>query len=91
MTELQNVLTEKGSLKSAVAANLKDQVRNRLGSLGFVTMPNGRMALEIASCDGHVITANIDLAIGVDTDFAKKAPKAKVAKEVEAIEIPDLF
>lgn len=91
MTELTNVLTEKGSLKTAVAANLKDQVKNRLASLGFVTMPNGRMALEIAQCDGHIITANVDLAIGVDTNFEKKAPKAKAPKVAEPIDIPELF
>ena len=88
MTELKNVLTEKGMLKAAVAAAIKEQGREKLASLGFKTMPNGRMALEVASTEGHVITVNLDVTVGVDTNFEKRAKSNKGAAPVE---VPNQF
>ena len=91
MTQLTNALTEKGVLKTAVAANIKAQGRAKLEELGFVTMPNCRMALEVAEADGKVITLNIDLTVGCDTNFDKKVKAAKAPKEVAPVEVPELF
>ena len=54
-------------------------------------MPNGRLALAVAEADGKVITLNVDIAVGVNTNFEKKEKAPKVAKEVEPAELPNLF
>lgn len=90
MKNLTNALTEKGVLKTAVAAAIKAQGREKLAELGFVTMPNGRMALEVAEADGKLITLNVDLTVGLDTDFSKKTKSAKV-KDIAPVEVPNLF
>ena len=88
MTNLENVLTEKGNLKPAVAKAIKEQAREALATLGFKTMENGRLAKVLATADGKMITANIDLTIGCDTDFAKKA---KAPKATQTVEIDNLM
>lgn len=88
MTNLENVLTEKGNLKPAVAKAIKEQAREALATLGFKTMENGRLAKVLATADGKTITANVDLTIGCDTDFAKKA---KTSKATESVEIDKLM
>ena len=62
---------------------IKEQAREALATLGFKTMENGRLAKVLATADGKMITANIDLTIGCDTDFAKKAKAPKASKAVE--------
>ena len=83
MTNLENVLTEKGNLKPAVAKAIKEQAREALATLGFQTMENGRLAKVLATADGKTITANVDLTIGCDTDFAKKAKAPKATVEID--------
>lgn len=91
MKQLTNVLTQKGLLKTEVSRQIKAQGIEKLKELGFEVMPNGRLALVVAEADGKVITLNVDIAVGVDTNFEKKEKAPKVAKEVEPTELPDLF
>lgn len=87
-----NVLTEKGNLKSAVAAGFKSQAIGKLREMGFEVMPNGRLAYHAADVDnGSTITINLDVTVGLDTNFEKKAPKTKVTKEVEPVAVPVIF
>lgn len=87
-----DVLTDKGNLKSAVASGIKNQGIAKLTEMGFVVMPNGRLALQVADTDkGDIITLNIDLTVGLNTSFEKKAPKAKATKTNEPVEVPNLF
>lgn len=92
MKNLSNVLTEKGNLKAQVARDLRAQCGAHLESLGFVRMPNGKYAMVVADADGKTVTMNLELSVGLDTDFSakEKSSKAKVVK-VEQVEVPSLF
>ena len=87
---LNDALTEKGGLKTAVAAQIKAQGRKVFEDLGFKLMPNGRMAKEVATAEGKLVTLNVDLTVGLDTNFEKKVKGAKTV-EATPVEVPDLF
>ena len=91
MKQLTNVLTQKGLLKTEVSRQIKAQGIEKLKELGFEVMPNGRLALAVAEADGKVVTFNVDIAVGVDTNFEKKEKAPRAAKEAEPTVLPDLF
>lgn len=91
MKQLTNVLTQKGLLKTEVSRQIKAQGIEKLKKLGFEVMPNGRLALVVAEADGKTITLNVDVAVGVDTNFEKKEKAPKAVKEAEPVTLPDLF
>lgn len=73
MKELDmSVLTEKGNLKPAVAKEIKAQAITKLEEYGFEVMPNGRLAMKVATVDGKFVTINLDVAVGFNTNFDVK-------------------
>lgn len=91
MKQLSNVLTPKGLLKTKVSHEIKEQAIAKLIDMGFEVMPNGRLAMQVAEADGKVVTINLDVAVGLDTNFEKKTKAPKAAKEAEPVILPDLF
>lgn len=91
MNQLSNVLTEKGFLKTDVARAIKAQAIAALNELGFEVKDNGKLAKAVATADGHTITVNLGVSVGVDTDFAKKVKAPKEKADAEPVEIPALF
>lgn len=91
MKDLTNVLTEKGNLKTEVSKAIKAQAIDALKEIGFDVMENGRLAKTVANAEGHAITVNLDVAVGLDTDFAKKVKAPKAKADAEPVEIPSLF
>jgi hypothetical protein len=90
--ELVNALTDKGNLKSAVQKAVKNQASAHLQELGFALMPNGKFAMPIATASGKVITVNLEMSVGLDTNFEKKAVAKTTSHEpVEPAKVPALF
>lgn len=91
MTNLTNALTEKGNLKAGYQKAIKAQASDYLESLGFTKQPNGKYAKQVAEADGHVVTINLEMAVGLDTNFAAKEKTSTKSVQTEPVAIADLF
>lgn len=92
MVQLTDALTEKGVLKSAIAKGLKEQVAmKKLEVAGFVKMPNGQYALDLAEADGKLVTATVQLSISLDKDYSPKAKTKATKASTEDVAVPELF
>ena len=92
MTNLTNALTEKGNLKTGVQKAIKAQASAYLEKLGFAKQPNGKYAKIVATADGKTITVNLDMSVGLDTNFDAK-PKVSQGKatQAEPVQVEELF
>lgn len=89
---LSDSTTDTGRLKNSVLLNLRSQAVKRLEEYGFTKAENGKMYMPIALTDkGGSITINLDVSIGVDTDFKKKPTKSGRGRTAKAVEVPNLF
>lgn len=91
MKSISNALTEKGNLKSAVQKAIKEQSAQYLEQCGFTRMPNGKFAMVLADAAGKVVTMNLEMSVGLDTNFAAKEVKVAPVKLSDPIEVPVLF
>ena len=87
----RDYLTDNGNLKSGVRKAIYEQAVKSLTDNGYELKPNGKLSKVIGTIGENVITSNIELAIGLNTKFEKKAVASKTAKETEPISVPSLF
>lgn len=91
MKELsKDLLTEKGNLKASVQKGFREQAIATLVEDGYVVMPNGKLSKVVGTIGDNVVSVNIELSIGLNTNFDKKDSKKK-AKSTEDVVVPDLF
>lgn len=91
MKELsKDLLTEKGNLKASVQKGFREQAIASLTDDGYVVMPNGKLSKVVGTIGDNVVSINIELSIGLNTNFDKKDSKRK-AKTTESVVVPDLF
>lgn len=94
LTKIANSTTESGNLKNAVLMNLRSQATKKMEDYGFVRGENGKMYMPIALTDKEgLITINLDVSIGVNTNFKKKPTKSGRTRsdQTENVVIPNLF
>lgn len=87
----RDYLTEKGNLKSGVQKAIREQAIKSLIDSGYELKPNGKLSKVIGTIGENVISTNIEVSIGLNTNFEKKATASRTPKETETVEVPNLF
>jgi hypothetical protein len=87
----RDYLTEKGNLKSGVQKAIREQAIKSLIECGYELKPNGKLSKVIGTIGENVISTNIEVSIGLNTNFERKATANRTPKETETVVVPNLF